>query len=67
MRFAEDFELEIVYLDGSIERVKGNVRYIQDDVLYVVKEHGSPGVYVNRELVAGYPVTSLRKWSVIGH
>lgn len=67
MPFAPGFELEITFLDGSKERVAGNVRYIEDFVLYVVQESGNPGAYVNRELVGGYSLAGIRKWIVVGH
>lgn len=69
------FELELTFLDGQTERVKGTRREIRDWILTVYCEtysdvtlsNGSRyRVMLDEVFVASWPIANLRKWAVVG-
>ena len=61
----DNFVLEIKFMDGAIERVQGNERYVKDDVLYVYHHWASASLSAPPELRGAWPINNIRKWTTV--
>ena len=60
------FTLEITHLDGTVEQVTGNRRWIEDGNLVLVHEEVDT-LHIRRDDRGSWPIASLRTWQVLGH